>query len=76
MIKNEEYRSIIFLMRRIKVRIKKGQNLIKHYNYNDNDGDDDDDDSCNSKVNAAYLHYVFLCNIIPMRDSGLPSQIM
>jgi hypothetical protein len=62
---------MIFLMGRMKVRSKTDQNLINHYNYDD--GDDCDGDSCNSKVDAAYIHYVFLYNIIPMRDFSLPS---
>jgi hypothetical protein len=59
-------------MGKMKVRSKTDQNLTKHYNYDD--GDDCDADSCNSKVDAAYLPYVFLRNIISMRDFSLPSR--
>ena len=74
MIKNVEYRSIIFLMWKMKVRIKTDQNLINHYNYDYYDYDDNGD-SCNSKVNAAYLHYVLLYIIIPISEFSFPSRI-
>jgi hypothetical protein len=59
----------------MKVKSKTDQNLINHCNYDGYDYDDGGGDSCNSKVNAAYLYYVFLYNILPMRDFSFPSRI-